>query len=230
VDRSRVRAAAHRVGATTNDAVLVAVADALEDVLGLRGECVDPLVVTVPVSGRPPAPGSVRDAAAASPDRPDERDGQLGNLVSPLLVAVPTCGPVEERLARVGATVRAGRDAATGAPPIAVLGWLFRPLARAGGFRMYMSHQHRFHTLVSHVRGPAHPVRFGGLAVRSAIPLAVGEGGNQTVYFAVLSYADTLTVAAITDPDHFGELDHLADRLRRHLDQITDVDPRPRTG
>jgi WS/DGAT/MGAT family acyltransferase len=231
VDRARLRAAAHRVGATTNDAVLVAVADALEHVLGLRGESVDPLVVTVPVSGRPPGPA--RDAAAASADGrdgPRGEGGQLGNLVSPLLVAVPTGGPVGERLARVGATVRAGKGAAAGAPPIAVLGWLFRPLARAGGFRFYLNHQHRFHTLVSHVRGPEHPVRLGGLAVRSAIPLAVGESGNQTVYFEVLSYADTLTVVAITDPDHFGELDQLADRLRLHLAQITDVDPRPRTG
>jgi hypothetical protein len=32
-----------------------------------------------------------------------------------------------------------------------VLGWLFRPLAALGGYRWYMNHQHRFHTLISHV-------------------------------------------------------------------------------
>jgi WS/DGAT/MGAT family acyltransferase len=221
VDRARLRDAVHRAAATTNDAVLVAVTGALGHVLRRRGESVDPLVVTVPVSGRSPVPGEARDAGAGS------ADGQLGNLVSPLLVDVPTAGPVGERLAWVGATVRASKSAAIGPPPIAVLGWLFRPLARVGGFRFYMNHQHRFHTLVSHVRGPEHPVTFGGHAVRSAIPLAVGESGNQTVYFEVLSYADTLTVTAIADPDHFGELDQLADQLRSHLEQIISAAPRP---
>ena len=218
VSRSRLRAGAHRAGATTNDAVLVAVGDALEHVLRLRGERVDPLVVTVPVSRRPPTPGAAQDLGTGP------ADGQLGNLVSPLLVDVPTSGSVGARLARVSATIRAGRGAAMGPPPIAVLGWLFRPLARAGGFRFYLNHQHRFHTLVSHVRGPEHPVRFDGRQVRSAIPLAVAEGGNQTVYFEVLSYGDALTVTAIADPDHFGELGELAEQLRRGLHQIINAD------
>jgi hypothetical protein len=219
VERDRLRAAAHGSGASTNDAVLVAVADALDQVLRRRGEAVDPLVVTVPVSGRSAAEGAA--GAARQPGAASQPGAQLGNWVSPLVVSVPTSGPTGDRLAAVSVAVRAGREAATGAPPIAVLGWLFRPLARAGGFRLYMSHQHRFHTLVSHVRGPERPVRFGGLVVCSAIPVAVGEGGNQTVYFEVLSYADTLVVTAVADPDHFEGLDHLAEALRRGLDRIT---------
>src|SRR6185436_12636020 len=98
-----------------------------------RGESVDTLVVAVPVSGR--------------------RTGQpagLGNMVSPLLVAVPTRGATARRLATVAATVRAGKAGASGPPPVAVLGWLFRPLAAVGGYRWYMNHQRRLHTLVSH--------------------------------------------------------------------------------
>lgn len=68
----------------------------------------------------------------------------------------------------------------------------------AGGYRWYMNHQRRFHTLVSHVRGLAEPVTFAGAEVTSAIPAGVAEGGNITVYFEALSYAGTLT--AITDP------------------------------
>ena len=83
-----------------------------------------------------------------------------------------------------------------------------------------MNHQHRFHTLVSHVRGPLHPVTFGGLTVRSAIPVAVGEGGNQTVFFEVLSYAGTVAVTSIVDPDRFAELSQLTNELRRQLEQI----------
>jgi diacylglycerol O-acyltransferase / wax synthase len=72
-DLSAVRAAAHRHGATINDALLVAVAAALRRALLRRGESVGTLVVTVPVSGR----------------RPD--DGPpLGNMVSPAASSIPT--------------------------------------------------------------------------------------------------------------------------------------------
>ena len=101
-----------------------------------------------------------------------------------------------------------------------MLGWLFRPLAALGGYHWYMNHQHRFHTLVSHVRGPAEPVTFGGCAVTSAIPAGVAEGGNLTVYFEALSYAGTLTLTAITDPDHFPDPGTLTGALRGELDQI----------
>ena len=202
-DLAAVRAAAHRHGATTNDAVLVAVAGALHHVLVTRGEPLGTLLVTVPVSGR----------------RPD--DGPpLGNMVSPMLVSVPATGDAPDRLQQVAAQVRAHKQAATGPPPIALLGWLFRPLAALGGFRWYMDHQHRFHTLVSHVRGPAEPVTLGGCRITSAIPAGVGPGGNIPVYFEVLSYAGTLTVTAIADPDHFAELGSLTDALRAELDLI----------
>jgi diacylglycerol O-acyltransferase len=125
------------------------------------------------------------------------------------------------------AQVRAHRDSATGPPPIAVLGGLFRLLAALGGYRWYMNHQHRMHTLVSHVRGPTQPVSLGGHPVRSAIPAAIGQGGNITVAFEVLSYAGTVTISAVVDADHFPDLDVLTDGLRAELDQIihTPVDP-----
>ena len=141
-------------------------------------------------------------------------------MVSPMLVAVPATGEVQDRLWQVAARVRAHKQAATGPPPIAVLGWLFRPLAALGGFRWYMNHQHRFHTLVSHVRGPAEPVTFGGCRITSAIPAGVGPGGNIPVYVEVLSYAGTLTMTAIADPDHFPDLDTLTDALRAELGLI----------
>ena len=51
-------------------------------------------------------------------------------------------------------------------------------------------------------------------------PGRVGPGGNIPVYFEVLSYAGTLTVTAIADPDHFPDLDTLTDALRDELDLI----------
>jgi diacylglycerol O-acyltransferase / wax synthase len=203
LDRALLRAAAPRNGATTNDAVLVAVGAALHQYLMSRGESVDPLAVTVPVSGRRPGGGPA-----------------VGNLVSPMLVDVPTNGGVHERLEHVEAAVRAHKEAATGPPPIAILGGVFRILARLGGYRFYMNHQHRFHTLVTHVRGPVEPVTLGGHQVSAAIPVAVGEGGNTTVYFEVLSYAGVLTVTVIVDPDHGPDLDDLTLLLQNELDLI----------
>jgi diacylglycerol O-acyltransferase len=203
IDRARLAAAAHRHGATTNDAVLVAVGGALHQVLLNRGESVDPIAITVPVSGR-----RVRGGPA------------VGNLVSPMLVDVPTSGDLAARLAQVEAAVRTHKNAATGPPPIALMGGLFRLIARLGGYRSYMNHQHRFHTLVTHVRGPVEPVTLGGHRVNTAVPVAVAEAGNTTVYFEVLSYAGVLTISAIGDPDHGPDLDDLISRLRNELDSI----------
>jgi hypothetical protein len=198
-----LRAVAHRHGATTNDAVLVALAAALGLVLRARGETVDSLLVTVPVSGR------------GAGDRSD-----LGNLVSPLLVEVPVTGDLTARLEQVAARVRAGKASATGPPPIALLGWLFRPLARLGVFRWYMNHQHRFHVLATHVRGPEDQVGFAGSPVVTATPLVVGEGGNTTITFEILSYAGALTVTAIAHADHWPDLAAFTDGLRLELDRI----------
>jgi WS/DGAT/MGAT family acyltransferase len=199
-DVETLRAAAHAHGATVNDALLVAVAAALEQVLRHRGEHADRLDIAVPVSGRP--------------DDPDQR---LGNLVSPLLIPVPTTGARRRRLVEVAAAVRARKPLALAPAPIAVLGWLFRPLAALGGYAWYMDHQRRFHTLVSHVRGPAEPLSFGGCRIGSAVPLGVADGGNTTVYFEALSYDGTLTLVAVVDPDHFPDAGVLTRALEDEL-------------
>jgi len=200
---SEVQVAAHSRGATVNDAVLVAVAGALRRVLIARGESLDTLMVAVPVSGRQPG-----------------NEHALGNMVSPMLVSVLATGAMGHRLEQVAAQVRGRKAAATEPPPIAVLGGLFRPLAALGAYRWYTNHQHRLHTLVSHVRGPAEQLMFGGSSVISAIPVSVGEAGNVAIYFDVLSYAGTLTITVITDPDHFPDLGTVTDALRSELDVI----------
>ncbi|MGW3960566.1 WS/DGAT domain-containing protein [Amycolatopsis sp. NPDC005003] len=76
------------------------------------------------------------------------------------------------------------------------------------------------HTLVSHVRGPAEPVTFGGAPVRAAIPLSVGETGNLTVVFEVLSYAGTLTISMLADRSRCPDLEALAEGLSAELDLV----------
>ena len=52
-------------------------------------------------------------------------------MVSPMLMHVPATVDLGQRLVQVAAQVRAHKASATGPPPIAVLGWLFRPLPRS---------------------------------------------------------------------------------------------------
>ena len=205
-DLNALREAAHQRGATVNAAILVAIAGALHRILAGRGESVSTIVLAVPVSGRQPG-----------------RDPALGNMVSPIVVRVPATGDRAARLEQVAADVRAHKAAATGPPPIALLGWLFRRLAALGGYRWYMNRQRRVHSLVSYVRGPAEQVHFAGYPVLSAIPVSVSQSGNLTVLFEALSYAGTLTVTAITDPDHFPDAGLLTSALAAELELMTSV-------
>ena len=201
VDLGPLSRAAHRRGATTNDAVLVAIGGALHRVLRDRGENLDRIAVAVPVSGR------------------GGTDPAMGNFASPMLVDVPVTGEEPGRLRQVADHVAASKPAARGPAPIALLGWAFRPLAARGAYRWYMNHQRRMHTLVSHVRGPVNAVAFGGVPITAAIPIALGDNGNITVYFEVLSYAGKLTTTIIADPDKVPDLDAIADALRAELRQ-----------
>jgi WS/DGAT/MGAT family acyltransferase len=203
-DLGALRAAAHRHDGTVNDAVLAAVSGALHRLLRQRGERVDDVVVAVPVAGR-------RSTTAA----------RLGNEVSPMVVAVPATGRPGRRISAVAADVRARKALATGPAPIALLGPAFRAAARLGGYRWYMNRQRRLHTLVSHVRGPTGPVRFAGARVTDTVPIALGEAGNITVAFEVLSYAGTLTISALVDPDRFPEVSALAAALADELAEVS---------
>jgi diacylglycerol O-acyltransferase / wax synthase len=180
------------------------VGGALGRVLAGRGEPVGALAVAVPVAGRR-----------------STRPARLGNEVAPLVVDVPVTGDPVHRLGKVHDAVCAHREEATGPPPIAVLGPVFRAMAALGGYRWYMNHQHRLHTLVSYVRGPEQPLAFAGATVTRVVPMAVAEAGNVTVNFVALSYAGTLTVTAVADPDHFPDLASLAEGVRAELALLT---------
>jgi hypothetical protein len=56
------------------------------------------------------------------------------------------------------------------------------------------------------------------------LPLTVA-GGNVTMTFAVLSYAGTVVVSAIADPDAAPDLVEIAAALQEELDKLTDVGP-----
>ncbi|MGY1700251.1 wax ester/triacylglycerol synthase domain-containing protein [Geodermatophilus sp. SYSU D00766] len=203
-----LRAAAHRAGGTVNDALLVAVAGALGALLESRGESVDPVAVTVVVSGR--------RAAGVT---------ELGNATTPLVVAVPVAGEPQARLRRFAGTVRRARDTAGGPPLTALTGSLFGLLAATGAYRWWLRRQRRFHALVSNVPGPGTPLTLAGRRVEQVLPVASGEAGNVTVSFDALSYAGTLTVTAVVDPDRVPDLPVLIAALHAQFAALVGAGP-----
>jgi WS/DGAT/MGAT family acyltransferase len=198
-----MRAAAHRDGATVNDALLAVVSAALGALLERRGELVRTLRVAVPVAV--PRPGPVAGA---------------GNAVAPMVIGIRTGSGLAATVRAIALTVTEVRRRPTAPAPIVLLGPVFRLLAAAGLYHWYMNRQRRFHTLVSNVRGPDRPVALSGAPVERIVPLAVGEAGNTTVNFLALSYAGRLTITVVADPDRVPDLVVLADAVRAELDAL----------
>jgi WS/DGAT/MGAT family acyltransferase len=203
VDLAGVEAAAHARGATVNDLLLVAVSGALRRLLLARGEQLDEVLVSVPVSGRP---------AASSTD--------LGNKVGVLPVAVPL---VEDRTLRLTAVREQRRRLGTSAPRGSsgvVLSVLFRTLAAMGVFPWFVRRQRMVHTFLTNLRGPAEPLSLAGSRIRRVVPVAAVPG-NVTVSFDALSYAGRLLVSVVYDPDHLPDHGLLRGALQDEMSELT---------
>ena len=200
-----VKQIAHRHDATVNDIVLVAVASALVQLLRRRGEHLDDLVVSMPVSAR-------RDTTTA----------QLGNEVGAIPVHVPIDGDRGQRFRTVAARTREAKRRPRGATS-AVLGPVFRLLAHIGLFRWFVEHQHLVHTFVTNLHGPDESLRFLDIEIEEIIALAAVPG-NVTASFAVLSYAGTLRITVMVDPEAWPEADDLRAAIQSEFDDlITDL-------
>ncbi|MEU8247322.1 wax ester/triacylglycerol synthase domain-containing protein [Nonomuraea sp. NPDC048916] len=203
-DLAAVRSAAHRHGCTVNDALLTAVTGSLRRLLERRGEHVGALSVSVPVATRRTATSS-----------------ELGNRFGVLIASLPLTGAPEERLVKIAALIGERKQQAADGSAAGLFGPVFRMLSAIGLYRWYLRRQRRIHTLVSNVRGPDHPWTFAGATIRRLIPVAVAESGNVTVTFEILSYAGTVTINLIADPDGVPDLDELAAHLSDELAGIT---------
>ncbi len=199
VDLAAVVDAAHAQGATVNDVLLVAVSGALRSLLDVRGEQLDEVLISVPVSGRP---------TASSAD--------LGNQVGVLPVAVPLTPDPAVRLAAVrDQRARLGTSAPR-ASSGAVLSVLFRGLATLGIFQWFVRRQRLVHTFLTNLRGPAEPLALARGRIRRLVPIATVPG-NVTVSFDVLSYAGRLLVSVVYDPDRMPDHALLRDALALEL-------------
>ena len=106
----------------------------------------------------------------------------------------------------------------------ALLGPVFRALAKAGVFGWFIDRQRLINTFVSNLRGPEHRLAFLGAPVVEVIPVPM-IAGNITVAFAALSYAGRLNVTVIADPERCPDLPTVAQALQRELDLLTGAQP-----
>jgi WS/DGAT/MGAT family acyltransferase len=189
---------AREQGATVNDVLLTAVTGALHELLAMRGESVAEFVVSVPMSAR-------RQASLT----------ELGNEVGVVPVRLPGVGEPVERLAATAAVTRSAKET-TRAASTAVLGPVFRVLARLGVFGWFVDRQHLVHTFVTNLRGPDARLSFLDRPIVDVLPVALITG-NVTVSFAALSYAGTLVVTVVADPDACPDLDDLRRLLQDQL-------------
>ena len=194
-DLAALVSTAHAAEATVNDVLLTAVTGALTAVLRHRGESAETLVLSVPVSGR----GENTPTA-------------LGNHVGAMLVEASTHGDPTERLAAIAHTTRSRRQAHGQAASATLLGPAFRVLARLGMFSWFVDRQRLVTTFVTNLHGPPSPMTFLGATVTDIIPVT-SITGNVTVSFAALSYAGTLAVTMIADPQHCPDLALVAEEL-----------------
>ncbi|WP_315094443.1 wax ester/triacylglycerol synthase domain-containing protein [uncultured Cellulomonas sp.] len=204
VDLDAVRSAGRRHGATVNDVLLVALTAAMAGALGRRGEQVEELVVSVPVSAR---------TSTTSAD--------LGNRVGVMPVRVPVTGGLPERLSQVARSTRVRKTRTRGASA-ALVGPAFRLLAAVGLFRWVVDRQRLVNSFLTNLRGPAERLTLAGAPVLRVIPIT-GTAGNVGVAFAALSYAGTLVVSVIADPEVVPDPDTLAADLRAELERLTAV-------
>jgi len=188
VSLAQTLAVARAERATVNDLLLVAIAAALRRLLEGRGERLDEFVVSVPFSAR--------EQTTA---------GQLGNASGVIPLRIPATGDARSRIRRVAALTRTAKQSARGAST-ALIGPLFRLLARVGLYQRFIERQRLIHTFTSNLRGPAAPLTLVGCPITAMLPLSAATG-NVSVAFAALSYAGTLAITVVADPDACPDLD-----------------------
>lgn len=203
---NEVKAVKNRLGGTVNDVVLTTIAAALRRYL--EGRDLDPDRMEL----RAMCPVNVRSASEHL---------HLGNRVSAMVAPLPVgiFDPLE-RLRQVRAAMqqqkRSGESAkmsrmldlmALLPPPLqAQLGWLQVPAAP-------------INTICTNVPGPPVSLYVQGKRLETLVPmvpLAQGVG----LAFAILSYADTLTIGITLDPALIRDADHIGAHLRAGFEEL----------
>ena len=143
--------------------------------------------------------------------------GSLGNQSGAVPIRLPATGAALDRLRAVARITRVEKLSARGASA-AVLGPLFRAVARVGLYQWFVDHQRVVHTFVTNLKGPTSALSLGGFPIVDIVPLTIAVG-NVTVSFTVLSYTGRLTI--VSDLTTCPDLDVLRDALAAEFAAIT---------
>ena len=204
VPLSPLQEAARRRGATVNDALLLAGAEALRAVAAARGERLGRVVFSVPVTGQA---------------RPGHRIGR--NEVAAMVVGVPAPDGRDDaaQLVRIASRTRWRKLLAHGFPSAGAFAGVLALLGRLGWYRRLFSRQRAITSLLTNLRGPSEPLQLLGAKVTSLTALSPSLG-NVTVVLAVVSYAGTLRVTVRLDRSVWPEQDVLTSALVASLDRL----------
>ena len=207
VDLEALRKAAHRAGATINDLLLLAVAEALRTAARERGEQLRRVVISVPTT-------------------PGPSDGEPSrNRVGGFLVSVPERRGDEtdtQLLGRLAARTRRRKRLARASSDSTALSAALVAAARMGWYRPLLEHQRAITTLVTNMRGPSTPLTMLDARVRSLTPISPTLG-NVGVVAAALSYAGRFRVTLRLDRSLWDVEDILVEALDAALSRLADV-------
>jgi hypothetical protein len=88
-----------------------------------------------------------------------------------------------------------------------------------GLFRPLIDRQRLVNSFLTNIRGPAERLTFGGARITQMVPITI-TAGNVTVAFAILSYAGTVTITVIVDPDAVPDVGLLTHALESELESL----------
>jgi hypothetical protein len=151
--------------------------------------------------------------------RPSTTVGTLGNDVGVMPVALPVLPDRRTRLEVIAARTRRAKESGRGLPPGLVDG-VSRLLAHLGLIQPVIDHQRLVNTFVSNLRGPGERLSLFGWPISAIVPVTQTMG-NVTTAFCVFSYAGTLSVTVVADPQRCPDDDHLATVLAEELRAYT---------
>lgn len=203
---NEVKATKNRLGGTVNDVVLAVISGALRQYLRERGINTDrtELKAMVPVNMRA-----------------EHEHLKLGNRVSMLVAPLPIgiTDPVE-RLRQVSAAMdllKSSGQAGQMERVVALTDLLPPPLQRP--LAQLQASVTPVNTVCTNVPGPRETLYMLGEPVQTMVPLvplAVGIG----LGFAILSYADQLTIGINADAERVSDLQSLAAALHQSFDEL----------
>jgi WS/DGAT/MGAT family acyltransferase len=208
-DLNQVKAIKNRLGGTVNDAVLATIATALRAYLEKRGMEPDGLELRAMV------PVNVRQAS---------EDGALGNRISMVAAPLPVgIYDTLERFRQVRAAMAGLKQSGQAArmtrvmqvvellPPL-----LQRPIA-------WMNVQGApVNTICTNVPGPPVSLYVQGKRLETLVPIVPLSQGIGLA-FAILSYADSLTIGITADPALVPDAELVTELLRQAYDELCAV-------